>query len=142
MIFYAQAPIFFSSAAIVIASLVEVAVCSAAGAYLGFLYGSSVGNLLFHCNLTLYPCMLGSRQHVSLHELSTVSSTSPTEKRRDTMNVVFKMEPESQTNNVDTKHQRGCRSVHVQQFRLKLCVSCACLKLVCRRTFASGMKST
>ncbi|BDA50147.1 probable E3 ubiquitin-protein ligase MARCH2 at N-terminal half [Coccomyxa sp. Obi] len=40
-----QFPIFASSTAIIIASLVEVAVCSAAGAYLGFLYGSSVGTL-------------------------------------------------------------------------------------------------
>ena len=40
-----QFPIALSSVALVLAAVVEVAVCSAAGAYLGFLYGSSVGEL-------------------------------------------------------------------------------------------------
>ena len=39
----AQFPIALSSVALVLAAVVEVAACSAAGAYLGFLYGSSVG---------------------------------------------------------------------------------------------------
>ena len=38
-----QFPILLSSSAILVAAAVEVAVCSAAAAYLGFLYGSSMG---------------------------------------------------------------------------------------------------
>lgn len=40
-----QVPILLSSAAFVAASLIELALVSLGGAYLGFLYGSSVGEM-------------------------------------------------------------------------------------------------
>ena len=40
-----QVPILFSSAAFFLASAVEVAVYSAAGAYVGFLYGATAGTM-------------------------------------------------------------------------------------------------
>ena len=45
MISHAQVPILLSSAAFLAASVVEVAAYSAAGAYVGFLYGSTLGTL-------------------------------------------------------------------------------------------------
>ena len=61
----AQFPIALSSVALVLAAVVEVAACSAAGAYLGFLYGSSVGESsrgsLSCCSSPLLPPDLENR---------------------------------------------------------------------------------
>ena len=45
MVCHAQVPILLSSTAFLAASIVEVAAYSAAGAYVGFLYGSTLGTL-------------------------------------------------------------------------------------------------